>query len=102
MPSVKPGVSFWPGMHSRVEEVLPEVDRIFVRIAGREAIITSARDSKHSERSLHYEGKALDFRSRDLKPAVAQRVLSALRSALGTDFDVILESDHFHLEYDPE
>lgn len=68
--------------------------------------VTSANDSKHSEKSLHYGGLALDFRTHDFK-ADKQELLRELRDALGPEFDVLLEAEgtpneHVHLEYDPK
>lgn len=61
--------------------------------------ITSARDGKHKTNSLHYTGKAFDLRTKDVPDAVAMR--EVLQQRLGHDFDVILEPDHIHVEYDP-
>ena len=81
------------------------VHSIYAR-AGCECVITSANDSKHSEASLHYEGGALDFRTKTYKfdrRALRQEV----KAALGPDFDVLLEdegvvNEHLHIEYDPK
>lgn len=80
---------------------LDTVEAVHVRIAGRGAIITSARDGKHKDGSLHYRGDAVDVRTRDLAPAVRARLASALANDLGPGFDVVLEPDHIHIEYDP-
>ena len=66
-----------------------------------ELVITSARDGKHSARSLHYEGLALDLRTRSLMREDVPRVVADMKAALGDDYDVVLESDHIHLEFDP-
>ena len=97
--SLKPGVRF-EGIHSRVIEALPILDRIYTSF-GRELVITSARDGQHMKGSLHYEGKALDLRTFYFTPLKRQEVHFEIRNALGPDFDVILEKDHIHLELDP-
>lgn len=66
--------------------------------------ITSANDGKHSEKSLHYVGNALDFRTKDFFGDKTMLV-SAIRSALGSEFDVVFEDEggvqeHVHVEYD--
>jgi conjugal transfer mating pair stabilization protein TraG len=67
--------------------------------------ITSANDGQHSEKSLHYSGNALDFRTKDyLGDKMA--LVDSIRTALGPDFDVVLEdeglpNEHVHLEYQP-
>jgi hypothetical protein len=69
--------------------------------------VTSLVDGAHSQNSLHYKGFAVDLRSKNLSDDQKGTVLQALKSALGSDFDIILEgvgtpNEHFHLEYDPE
>jgi hypothetical protein len=71
---------------------------------GCSATITSANDSKHKDGSLHYFGRAFDFRTKDFGGSKAQLVLD-IRTALGQDFDVLLEAEgtvneHLHLEWD--
>lgn len=69
---------------------------------GKNMVITSANDGKHKEGSLHYKNLALDIRTRHLEKDEIQIVLNYLRNKLGGDYDVILESDHIHIEYDPK
>lgn len=74
---------------------------------GAEAVITSGADGKHSRTSKHYPEnnasglvEALDFRTWNvLHPG---RVALRIREKLGPDYDVVLESDHIHIEYDPK
>lgn len=73
---------------------------IYMERAGVHCWITSASDGKHGPNSLHYKGQALDLRTNSLSGVVAIAVHAALQSALGEQFDVVLESDHIHLEYD--
>lgn len=69
------------------------------RERGESLTITSCTDGVHKERSLHYTGCAVDLRL----PAVGKEAMvDALRSRLGVDYDVVLEKDHIHLEYDPK
>lgn len=65
---------------------------------GEDLYITSKRDGIHSLGSLHYEGLAIDFRY----PKNREGIIEKLKKELGTDFDVIAEGDHIHVEYDPE
>lgn len=83
------------------------LDLIFLEHAGRMAIATSVRDGIHSDTSLHYWGRAIDLRSRDLTNRQKEDILVALVNQLGDDFDVLLEgrntpNEHYHIEYDPE
>ena len=63
--------------------------------------ITSISDSKHGPASLHYVGYAVDIRIRELHND-PKFLSDALRNALVDDYDVILESNHIHLEYQPK
>lgn len=62
--------------------------------------LTSCRDGKHSRFSHHYKGLAWDIRIWDIENEV-EEVCAELRLALGTDYQVIREPDHIHVEYDP-
>jgi hypothetical protein len=47
---------------------------------------------------VHPFGRALDFRI----PPNALGKISELKELLGDDYDVILEDNHIHQEYDPK
>lgn len=89
-------------------KALPDVD-LAHSDAGleRDAVITSGNDGSHMVGSLHYKGLAVDLRSRDLSQAVTYRLAAALRQRLNGDanhnrpYQVVIESNHLHLEYDP-
>lgn len=69
---------------------------------GLPCVITSGSDGKHGPNSLHYKGKALDLRTNSLRPDQVHPVFLALKEALGEQFDVVLEADHIHCEFDPK
>ena len=67
--------------------------------------VTSANDSTHMDGSLHYKNKAFDIRiwnvtgpGRDMSRGWVEKI----KLALGDAYDVVLETDHIHLEYDPK
>jgi hypothetical protein len=67
--------------------------------------ITSANDSEHMEGSLHYDNRAFDIRIRNIIGHVkneARLWAERMQVELGDGYDVLLESDHIHIEYDPE
>ena len=69
--------------------------------AGREFVITSLNDSTHSATSLHYAGAAVDIRTRHLALGEPEQIRDYIDERLPTDYDVILEADHIHIEYQP-
>ena len=64
--------------------------------------ITSGSDGTHMTGSLHAKGNALDYRTSHLTSEQRSSVAAACKEALGENFDVVLESDHLHVEYDPK
>ena len=68
---------------------------------GDEAVITSTYEGTHSSGSLHYQNKAVDFR-RSSSATLSQGAVIMLKTALGPDYDVVLEDTHIHVEYDPK
>lgn len=69
---------------------------------GQDMVITSITDSKHTWGSLHYAGFAFDLRSREFMIDDLERIRSKLDNALTYEFDVVLERDHFHVEFQPK
>lgn len=69
---------------------------------GIDCVVTSATDSKHGRGSFHYLGMAFDLRTRDMDSNLKQEIVIELRIALGSEFDVVLESDHIHVEWNPK
>jgi hypothetical protein len=79
---------------------------------GLSCTITSGNDPGHMSSSKHYEGNALDFRTRGIHPAVVSRIPALAKMQLGSNFDVVLETktdeatgevvQHLHVEYDPK
>lgn len=102
-----------PTMSKVITEHFDVMDRIFKEHANREAIITSANDGRHGKNSIHYkikgatgatfkESGACDLRSRDVLMSKRDVILRELKEELGDDYDIILESSHYHLEWDPK
>lgn len=99
-------ISLKPGVH--IADIRPEVvlaltiaDAVYIK-HGAMLVVTSVRDGKHMTGSLHYSGAAADLRTGNLKPVEVAEVATQLRAALGPDFDVVVETDHIHLEFDPK
>lgn len=71
-------------------------------------VITSLNDDDgHSRTSLHYDGRAADFRSRHMQEAHKRDFLDRANQVLHKNFDLLLEKpgepkEHFHLEWQPK
>lgn len=69
---------------------------------GYDVVVTSVSDGVHRSDSRHYVGFGADLRIRHLGKSDVVTLVNAIRSALGSNFDVVLEVDHIHIEYDPK
>lgn len=69
---------------------------------GVEFVLTSGTDGAHMPRSLHRKGRAIDFRTRKMLRNAKHRCAQEIRRRLGDSFDVVIETDHIHLEFDPK
>lgn len=71
-------------------------------------VVTSGYDGVHGTGSLHPKDRALDFRTGMswVPPLMtresADRIVTRMRAALGAEYDLIVEPDHIHAEYDPK
>lgn len=98
MISLKEGVRVH-GLKPELVLALMVAEQVFAN-HGSDLIITSVVDGKHSRESIHYIGMAVDLRIWHL--GSPEEATNDLQKALGEDFDVVLESDHIHLEYQPK
>jgi hypothetical protein len=95
---LKPGV--------KIEVVRPELimglmvaNHIFAYEFNSEMVITACTDGVHMTGSKHYIGQAVDIRISNLSNPGA--VVDRLKFELDGLFDIVLEGDHIHMEYDP-
>ena len=66
-----------------------------------EITITSARDGSHMKNSLHYVGFAIDIRSRDMSNVTdSAKWIDKFLNINGQCFDIVIENDHIHIEFD--
>ena len=42
----------------------------------------------------------MDLRSRDFRPGDTDKAITGIKQCLGADYDVVLENDHIHIEFD--
>lgn len=104
---LKQGVSL-DSLKPEVRFALGFVQAAFANFGAGEIVITSANDSTHSTKSLHYRDFAVDVRTKNLAPDARDRIATFLRQHLDPyGFDTLLESaglpnEHLHCEYDPK
>lgn len=84
-----------------IRSKLTVIDQMVADVTGSEAVGTSTWEGTHSPGSLHYQHKAIDIR-RPQQLTLAQRVVTTLKQRLGVGYDIVLEDDHIHIEYDPK
>ena len=96
----KAGVEWSSDVHPSLWFARAVLDTVTQATVGRPAIITSVEDGLHSKNSLHYEGRAIDLRTRDLSAEQIAAYAAELREALGMGWDVIVEKTHIHIEWD--
>ena len=62
-------------------------------------VVTSTYEGNHGAGSLHYSNDAFDSNRPKKNP---RHVTGDIETRLGPDYDVVLEHDHIHVEYDPK
>ncbi len=97
---IKPGVDV-RGIQPEILLAIQEAREVY-RAYDATLVITSALDRKHMTGSKHYDGQAVDLRTKNLMSPNRARVAEAINRALGPQYDVVLESDHIHIEFDPK
>ena len=81
---------------------LPRLDEFTKKLCHTQLVITSGNDGEHQADSMHYRDRAIDIRSWYVLPWKRNEYMNGLCEIFPYDkFDVIDESDHYHIEYDP-
>ncbi len=94
---LKPGVDI-SRLNRNIRRFLTKADAIFT-VYGEELVITSTYGDVHDASSLHYANDAVDLRLPGKYQTEIYRDLNAINPS---KYDVILERDHIHAEYDPK
>jgi hypothetical protein len=90
------------GLHPMMQIANAEANVMF-EIRGYELLITGAVEFGHSVTSLHPYGRACDYRTNHLPTEQMKKdIVTDLANKLGPAYDVILEKDHIHVEFDPK
>lgn len=95
-------------------KALPAIERAHTKIGiKRGAFITSGKDGEHMKGSKHHwesddplPSDAVDVRTKDLTKSQTEQLSESLTAELNgpklrRPFDVVVEVDHIHIEYDP-
>jgi hypothetical protein len=56
-------------------------------------------DGKHMQGSLHYKNRAVDV---SMPFQNVNAIVEEIRLFLGPEYDVVVEEDHLHVEWDPK
>ena len=94
---LKPGVDI-SRLARPIRRVLCPLDSLFDKYK-EELVITSTYGGNHLPCSLHYANLAIDIR---LPKKNLKEIVTEIKDILGKDYDVVLERDHIHIEYDPK
>ena len=99
---LKPGVRI-DNLHPEMVHAITILDRIY-QLFGYTLVITSGNDGKHMDGSLHYANplQAVDTRINFMSHKEAELIARIAKELLGSDFDVVLEPNHLHVEYQPK
>lgn len=99
MIAIKPGVRI-AGLSNEALLAIMVARDVYAWYGQQErCVITSITDGDHKAGSLHHTGRAIDLRL----PAAhtVGDVVQVLTDRLGVSYDIVLEKDHIHVEYDP-
>jgi hypothetical protein len=90
-----------PGFKGPLSREVSNALRFIERFAGahkEDLYLTHGRDGRHGNGTLHYQGDAVDFLP--LHCVTVHQLTTALGAYKG--IQIVDESDHYHLEYDPK
>jgi hypothetical protein len=106
MLSIKSGVTL-SGLKSEVILAALVMDQVYTQYGINDCVITCGLDGKHIRSSKHYIGHALDFgikkdNNNYLDSHTIEKLAEVSQKRLGDDFDIIVEQNHIHCEFDPK
>jgi len=96
-----PQVDATQGIHPEIFRALAAAAEVWEQNGAPELVVTSLDDGEHRPDSKHYKGDAADLRIWNLPRARWHAATNDLAARIGDDFDVVLEKDHVHVEWDP-
>ena len=100
MVEFKDGVSV-DGIKKEIITLIAILNCYFYLRIGKPLVITSCTDGKHMKGSKHYSGYAIDIRTRHLNVQEIEKLIIWFKNSYDKEYDIVLEKDHIHVEYDP-
>ena len=97
LPSVRIG-----DIHPNIGHAIDHARGVWEEMGYQVLIITSLNDGRHGKGSLHPLGCAFDVRKWNLREEHRAKAVNLLTKKLGKEYDVILESTHIHVEWQPK
>lgn len=94
---IKQGVDI-SKLRPEIRKRLPFIEKALNR-QSLELIITSTYEGTHSAGSLHYANLAIDIRVPKTDKFFWR---DKFAGKFGSNYDVVTENDHIHIEYDPK
>lgn len=85
-------------LRKEIRQALFACEMLWTRF-GMEFELYHTFDGKHMEGSLHFKNRAFDG---SLPTQSEAECIEALRVFLGPEYDVVVEVDHLHAEWDPK
>jgi len=90
------------GLHPKMQIANCKVAVIYAKHGYKFRLTAGIDLFGHMKGSLHPRGRACDWGVQGLDIIQAKDLRDEIDAALGPDFDVLLEDDHIHGEYDPD
>lgn len=90
------------GIKKETIELMLLLNTFFVRQISKPFVVTSCTDGRHMKGSKHYSGYAIDIRTRHLTKREIGILVSWFTTYYDKYYDMVVESDHIHVEYDPK
>lgn len=105
MISIKAGASI-RGLRPEMNVALTVADQVYDS-EDLPCRVTEGTGGKHNQASLHYVGLAVDLGVKDYQGNIISMehiavIINKLRERLAGEFDVVGETDHVHVEFQPK
>ena len=89
------------GIRNEIISLIDQLHIYFRDVLKLQLIITSVTDGKHSVASKHYVGLAIDLRIWHMSDTQIKNFTHYFVINYDKNYDLVLEKDHIHIEYDP-